>query len=608
MSSHRAAAGPATRHTTSCVARETSRGPSRGPSEESDVDATSVGRPRRLDAMDARDRGPRGDGRGGLVASGLGEYRKLPVKRYAVKATRETAEGRYWREYRSTTLAEQVNGVTSVSYGGAGGSAGARGTLAATSGARVTLYAPSGARKLRTFARFKDIAYSGVLRDDGRALAVGGQAGVVQLFDCGSRAVLRKFTLHSAAVRAVRWSADKLHLASASDDATVRIWDISSGNCVRRHDGHTDYVRALERSPASGETWASASYDHTVKLWDGRVGRQAVMTLNHGSPVEDIAWYPNGNLLVSVGGEDICVWDALGGGRLLQKMRSHQKTITTVHVHEDAGPPSFASGYEMTGDATIDSKSPRMITGSLDGFVKIHELDTFTVTHSIKYPGPVLSCSLSPDSNCLAVGLANKVLSVRRRTKPRNEEDRSLGGYQGVRSKKKGFTVKKPRRLDAGHWRYFIRGQNSKAAADATKVLRRRRIHLAAHDRMLKQFRYGDALDAALHIGRAEVVAAVIEEVGRRGGLQRALANRDDESLLPILEYIEKNISKPRHTVQMVNIANRIVDLYGGDVGASATVDSALHRIKERIRTQLRLHDALTQLQGMALMIAGAND
>ena len=59
-----------------------------------------------------------------------------------------------------------------------------------------------------------------------------------------------------------------------------------------------------------------------------------------------------------------------------------------------------------------------------------------------------------------------------------------------------------------------------------------------------------------MHAGRRAV--AVIEEVGRRGGLQRALANRDDESLLPILEYIEKNISKPRHTVQMVNIANRI--------------------------------------------------
>ena len=552
--------------------------------------------------MDAREHNARGDA-GGFFAAGLGEYRKLPIKRYAARAKRETGEGRYWREYKSTALSEQVNAVTSVSYGGAGSSGGERGALAATSGARVTLYAPSGARKLRTFARFKDVAYSGVLRDDGKALAVGGQAGVVQLFDCGSRAVLRKFTTHSAAVRAVRWSADKLHLGSASDDATVRIWDISTGNCVRRHDGHTDYVRALERSTVSQEMWASGSYDHTVKIWDARQGREAVMTLDHGSPVEDVAWYPNGNLLVSVGGEYVCVWDAICGGRLLRRLRSHQKTITTVHVHPDAGPPSFASGYEIGSESALESNAPRMITGSLDGFVKIHELDTFTVTHSIKYPGPVLTCSLSPDANCLATGLANKVLSVRRRTKPRNSDDPS--GYQGVRSKKKGFTVKKPRRLDASHWRYFIRGQNSKAAADATRVLRRRRVHLAAHDRMLKQFRYGDALDAALHVGRAEVVAAVIEEVGRRGGLQKALANRDDQSLLPILEYIEKNISKPRHTAQMVNIANRIVDLYGGDVGASSAVDNALRRIQLKIKAQLRLHEALTQLQGMALTITG---
>lgn len=551
--------------------------------------------------MDARSRNARGDA-GGFLYQGLGEYRKLPVKRFPAVDARQTAESRYWREFASSALSEQVNAVTSVSYGGVG-SEGGRATLAATSGARVTLYAPSGARKLRTFARFKDVAYSGVLRDDGRALAVGGQAGVVQLFDCGSRAVLRKFTAHAAAVRAVRWSGDKLHLASASDDATVRVWDISTGSCVRRHDGHEDYVRALERSPVTGDIWASGSYDHGVKLWDARVGRDAVMTFDHGFPVEDIAWYPNGNLLVSVGGEDVCVWDVLSGGRLLQRLRSHQKTITTVHVHEDAGPPSFASGYEITGYAAVDSKAPRMITGSLDGFVKIHELDTFTVTHSIKYPGPILSCSLSPDANCLATGLANKVLSIRRRTKPRNRDDAS--GYQGIQRKKKGYTVKKPRRLDAGHWRYFIRGQNSKAAADATKVLRQRRVHLAAHDRMLKQFRYGDALDAALHIGRAEVVAAVIEEVGRRGGLQKALANRDDASLLPILEYIDKNISKPRHTAQMVNIANRIIDLYGGDVGASATVDNGLRRIQEKVKIQLRLHEALTQLQGMALMITG---
>jgi len=477
--------------------------------------------------------------------------------------------------------------------------------LATTSGARVTVYNASGTKKTRTFARFKDIAYSGVVREDGRALAAGGEAGVVALFDCASRATLRKFSAHVAAVRCVRWSMDKLHLGSASDDATVRLWDISTGACVRRHDGHADYVRALERSPASGEIWASGSYDHTVKIWDARVGRDAVMTIKHTAPVEDIAWYPSGNLLVSVGGEDVCVWDILSGGRSLYRLRSHQKTITTVHVHEDAGPPSLASGFDIVGtESALSSKAPRMITGSLDGFVKIHELDTFTVTHSIKYPGPVLTCSLSPDANYLAVGMANKVLSVRRRTKARQGGD-EYNGYQGVRSKRKGFTVKKPRRLDAGHWRYFIRGQNTKAAADAVKFLRQRRVHLAAHDRMLKQFRYGDALDASLSLGRTEVVAAVIEEIGRRGGLQKALANRDGDSLIPILVYVEKNIAKPRHTAQMVNIANRVIDLYGGDVGASPEVDKALRRIQERIRAQLKLHETLMQLQGMAQLILG---
>ena len=56
-------------------------------------------------------------------------------------------------------------------------------------------------------------------------------------------------------------------------------------------------------------------------------------------------------------------------------------------------------------------------------YVKVHELDTFGVTHSAKYPGPVLSCALSPDANALAVGMANRLLSIRRRVKPRDPND-----------------------------------------------------------------------------------------------------------------------------------------------------------------------------------------
>lgn len=350
-----------------------------------------------------------------------GTYLKLPVKRYAPRSIRETAEGRYWKAYKAPSLINQVAQVTSCHF-----------TecypymLAATSSARVTIYNSQTRRSQRTFARFKDVAYSGVLRSDGKAMLVGGQQGKVQLFDMSSRSILRQFTLHTRAVRAVRFSPQNYStVCSASDDATVRIWDVTAGACTRRHDGHKDYVRSIAGHPTSNATWASGSYDHTVKLWDGRDGgKDASMTLDHGAPVEDVAWLPSGSLLVSVGGQDVCVWDMLGGGRLLQRLRCHQKTIMSAFVAPDGGPPPILETPEFEGSGVahygaMARTAPRLLTGSLDGHVKVHELDTFTVTHSAKYPGPVLSVALSPDANVLAVGTANKLLSIRKRNKPR---------------------------------------------------------------------------------------------------------------------------------------------------------------------------------------------
>jgi U3 small nucleolar RNA-associated protein 15 len=336
-----------------------------------------------------------------------GTYLKLPVKRYAPRSIRETAEGRYWRAYKSPALLNQVSQVTSVAFAEAYPH-----HLAVTSSARVTVYNSKSRRPHKTFQRFKDVAYSGVLRADGKALAVGGQQGWVQLFDTSSRAVLRKFTLHTRAARAVRFSPHSHGiLCSASDDTTVRLWDVAAGACATRHDGHTDYARSVAGHPFSATTWASGSYDGTVKLWDSRVngGKGGCgMTLRHGAPVEDVQWLPGGAMLVSVGGQDVCVWDALSGGKLLRKMRCHQKTVMCAHVAPDGGPPPVEENdvFEsfQRGRSATDRTSPRLLTGSLDGHVKVHELDGFSVTHSAKYPGPVLSVALSPDASVLAGG------------------------------------------------------------------------------------------------------------------------------------------------------------------------------------------------------------
>jgi U3 small nucleolar RNA-associated protein 15 len=55
-------------------------------------------------------------------------------------------------------------------------------------------------------------------------------------------------------------------------------------------------VRAAAVSPANEETWATGGYDHVVKLWDVRVKGKAggLMSMDHGAPVEDVAWFPSG--------------------------------------------------------------------------------------------------------------------------------------------------------------------------------------------------------------------------------------------------------------------------------------------------------------------------
>ena len=64
-----------------------------------------------------------------------------------------------------------------------------------------------------------------------------------------------------------------------------------------------------------------------------------------------------GGLAVTAGGTSLCVWDMMTGGRLLQRLSQHQKTVTCVVLSPMAGPDSAAA--------------PRMLSGSLDGHVKV---------------------------------------------------------------------------------------------------------------------------------------------------------------------------------------------------------------------------------------------
>lgn len=199
----------------------------------------------------------------------------------------------------------------------------------------------------------------------------------LQVFDINTRAILRTLDAHKLPTHITKFSPlDPNHILTCSDDTTVRLWDMPSQTILHAFTDHSDYVRSGLVSASNPALILTGSYDSTVRLWDTREGA-CVMTMRGGAaawPVEDVLMFPSGSVALSASGPILRAWDLVAGGRCIRAMSNHQKTVTTL-------------GF--------DGRAGRLLTGGLDQMVKVYDVSTYKVVHTMKYPAPVLSLAIS---------------------------------------------------------------------------------------------------------------------------------------------------------------------------------------------------------------------
>ena len=118
-----------------------------------------------------------------------------------------------------------------------------------------------------------DVVRHTALSPDGKHLATASRDGTVRLWDAANGEPVAVLRGHTGVVLAAVFSPDDTLLASWGEDATVRLWDLEQLERSGVLRGHTSFVYDVAFSP-DGRRAVSAAWDGTARLWDLDTGRE----------------------------------------------------------------------------------------------------------------------------------------------------------------------------------------------------------------------------------------------------------------------------------------------------------------------------------------------
>jgi WD40 repeat protein len=233
----------------------------------------------------------------------------------------------------------------------------------------------------------------------------------------------RTLTDHYSYVNSVAFSPDGQTLASGSNDKTIKLWDVTTGNLLQTLTDHYSHVNSVAFSP-DGQTLVSGSQDRTIKLWNVATGK-LLQTLTDSHWVSSVAFSPDGQTLANGGSlENTIKLRDVTTGNLLQTLTGHSESVTSVAYSPDG--QTLASGSQdktiklwdvktgnllqtLTGHSFIlfsvafSPDGQTLASGSLDNTIKLWDVNTGKLLQTLNgHSSLVISVAFSPDGKTLA--------------------------------------------------------------------------------------------------------------------------------------------------------------------------------------------------------------
>ncbi|MBV6625372.1 MAG: serine/threonine protein kinase [Rivularia sp. (in: Bacteria)] len=207
---------------------------------------------------------------------------------------------------------------------------------------------------------------------------------------------INSFTAHSGSINSIAVSFDRMYLMSGSDDCTIKLWDINTNSLVWTFENHGTIVRSVAFNPAIANLVAMGDDNNIIKLWQVNSGQTICTLKGHTgwfTGVSSVIFSPNGQILVSAGGDKtVKVWN-VNSGKIINTLRGHDSSVCSVAISPDG--KFIASG----------STDTRAILWDLNGNI-VHIFYHTEILAAVRF------VAFSPDSQIIATASEDSTIKL----------------------------------------------------------------------------------------------------------------------------------------------------------------------------------------------------